>query len=137
MIPDRKELVKSLSFKTSRSGGKGGQNVNKVSSKVELILHIASAEFFTSEEKILLAERLANRIDAEGNLHVVSQEDRSQLVNKEQSIIKLIALLKTSLHVDKKRKPTRTPKSVILKRKSDKQSIAVKKENRKKPGIDA
>ncbi|MET4140102.1 ribosome-associated protein [Pedobacter sp. UYP1] len=137
MYKDRKELVKSLTFKTSRSGGKGGQNVNKVSSKVEVILHVESAEFFTTEEKLLLAERLANRIDTEGNLHVVSQEDRSQLVNKEQSIIKLMALLKTGLHVDKKRKPTHTPKSVILRRKSDKKSIAVKKENRKKPGMDA
>jgi ribosome-associated protein len=137
MYKDRKELVKSLTFKTSRSGGKGGQHVNKVSSKVEVILHVESAEFLTTAEKALLAERLANRIDTEGNLHVVSQEDRSQLVNKEQSIIKLMALLKTSLHVDKKRKPTHTPKSVILRRKSDKKSIAVKKENRKKPGMDA
>lgn len=137
MYKDRKELVKSLTFKTSRSGGKGGQNVNKVSSKVEVILHVESADFFTAAEKLLLAERLANRIDTEGNLHVVSQEDRSQLVNKEQSIIKLMALLKTGLHVDKKRKPTHTPKSVILRRKSDKKSIAVKKENRKKLGMDA
>lgn len=137
MYKDRKELVKSLTFKTSRSGGKGGQNVNKVSSKVEVIFHVESAEFFTTAEKLLLAERLANRIDTEGNLHVVSQEDRSQLVNKEQSIIKLMALLKTGLHVDKKRKQTHTPKSVILRRKSDKKSIAVKKENRKKPGMDA
>jgi len=137
MIPERKDLVKSLIFKTSRSGGKGGQNVNKVSSKVELILHIESADFFTTEEKALLAERLANRIDTEGNLHIVSQEDRSQLVNKEQSMSKLIALLKTSLHVAQKRKATRTPKRVLLKRKSDKQSIAAKKENRKKPGMDA
>ncbi|KIO76221.1 peptide chain release factor 1 [Pedobacter lusitanus] len=137
MYKDRKELVKSLTFKTSRSGGKGGQNVNKVSSKVEVIIHVASAEFFTTEEKALLAERLANRIDTEGNLHVVSQEDRSQLVNKEQSIIKLMSLLKTGLHTDKKRKPTHTPKSVLLKRKSDKKSIAAKKENRKKPGMDA
>ncbi|QNK62004.1 aminoacyl-tRNA hydrolase [Pedobacter sp. PAMC26386] len=137
MYKDRNELVKSLTFKTSRSGGKGGQNVNKVSSKVELILHVASADFFTAEEKELLAERLANRIDTEGNLHVVSQEDRSQLINKEQSIIKLMSLLKTGLHIDKKRKPTHTPKSVILRRKSDKKSIAAKKENRKKPGMDA
>lgn len=137
MYKDRKELVKALTFKTSRSGGKGGQNVNKVSSKVEVILHVESAEFFTTAEKALLAERLANRIDTAGNLHVVSQEDRSQLVNKEQSIIRLMALLKAGLHVDKKRKPTHTPKSVILKRKSDKKSIAVKKENRKKPGMEA
>lgn len=136
MFPDRKDLLKYVSFKTSRSGGKGGQNVNKVSSKVELILHIASADFFSPEEKALLNERLARRIDAEGNLHVISQEDRSQLVNKETTIEKLFALLKVSLHTDKIRKPTRTPRWLIVKRKIDKQSISAKKQNRRQPGID-
>jgi ribosome-associated protein len=134
MIPDKEDIVKAVSFKTSRSGGKGGQNVNKVSSKVELIMNIETAEFFTTEEKALLTARLAHRLDLEGNLHIVSQEDRSQLVNKERTLVKLITLLTSSLHVDKKRKPTRTPRAVILKRKSDKQSISTKKENRKKPG---
>jgi len=136
MIPERSELVKSLSFKTSRSGGKGGQHVNKVSSKVEVIFSIGSADFFTAEEKALLAERLENRIDQEGNLHVVSQEDRSQLVNKERSIDKLISLLTSALHVNKIRKPSRTPRSVIMKRKSDKLAISVKKESRKRPSFD-
>jgi ribosome-associated protein len=136
MLPDRKDLLKAVSFKTSRSGGKGGQNVNKVSSKVELILHIASAEFFSPEQKLLLAERLANRLDQEGNLHIISQEDRSQLINKETTVNKLITLLSTALHVDKIRKPTRTPRSVIMKRKSDKKSIAMKKESRKRPRLD-
>jgi len=137
MLPDRKDLVKAVSFKTSRSGGKGGQNVNKVSSKVELILNIEAAEFFSPEEKQLLTQRLAHRLDQEGNLHVVSQDDRSQLMNKENTVDKLIALLTSSLHVDKLRKPTRTPRSVIIKRKSDKKSIALKKESRRRPGLDA
>jgi ribosome-associated protein len=136
MLPERKDLVKAVSFKTSRSGGKGGQNVNKVSSKVELILNIAEAEFFSPEEKQLLTERLAHRLDQEGNLHVVSQDDRSQLVNKENTVDKLLVLLRSSLHVDKIRKPTRTPRSVIMKRKTDKKSIALKKESRKRPGLD-
>jgi len=136
MIPERSELVKSISFKTSRSGGKGGQHVNKVSSKVEVIFSIGSADFFTAEEKALLAERLENRIDQEGNLHVVSQEDRSQLVNKERSIDKLISLLTSALHVNKIRKPSQTPRSVIMKRKSDKLAISVKKESRKRPSFD-
>lgn len=137
MIPEKTEFVKSLSFKTSRSGGKGGQNVNKVSSKVEVILNIEEAGFFTAEEKVLLTDRLANRLDQEGNLHVVSQEDRSQLVNKERSVLKMIDLLRSALHVDKIRKPSRTPGSVIMKRKSDKQSLSVKKESRKRPSMDA
>jgi len=133
MLPDRKDIIRSVSFKTSRSGGKGGQNVNKVSSKVELIFTIETADWLTEEEKLLLNERLFNRLDQEGNLHIISQEDRSQLVNKEKTIDKLIALLSSSLHVARVRKPTRTPRRVIIKRKSDKQSLSHKKENRKKP----
>jgi len=136
MLPEREDLVKAVSFKTSRSSGKGGQNVNKVSSKVEVILHIQSAVFFSTEEKQLLMERLSHRIDTEGNLHVVSQEDRSQLVNKETSIDKLMALLKASLHVDKMRKPTRTPRWLIVKRKIDKQAASARKESRRRPNAD-
>lgn len=136
MLPNKEDILKVAVFKTSRSGGKGGQNVNKVSSKVELIFDLANAPFFSSEERILLNEKLANRIDQEGNLHIVSQEDRSQLMNKERTIIKLIALLKFGLHVRKKRKPTKTPKSVIRKRLADKQSVSLKKENRKRPRLD-
>jgi ribosome-associated protein len=136
MLPDRKDLMKAVSFKTSRSGGKGGQNVNKVSSKVELTLHIASVDFLSPEEKQLLAEKLAHRLDQEGNLHVISQEDRSQLINKENTVNKLLALLSAAMHVDKIRKPTKTPRSVIMKRKSDKKSIALKKESRRRPRLD-
>jgi len=137
MLPDRKDIVRTVSFKTSRSGGRGGQNVNKVSSKVELIFNVNAADWLAEEEKALLRERLYNRLDQEGNLHVVSQEDRSQLMNKERSIDKFIALIRSSLHVDLIRKPTRTPRRVIVKRKSDKQSLSIKKENRKRPGFDA
>lgn len=136
MLPVKEDLVKVVTFKTSRSGGKGGQNVNKVSSKVELILHIDSSGIFTEEERLLLHERLAHRLDQEGNLHIVSQEDRSQLMNKERTILKLIALLKSALHIQKKRKPTKTPKSVIRKRLADKQSVSAKKEFRKRPSLD-
>lgn len=136
MLPNKEDILKAVTFKTSRSGGKGGQNVNKVSSKVELILHIPSAVFFTEEEQGLLMERLANRLDQEGNLHIVSQEDRSQLMNKERTVLKLIALLKSALHVQKKRKPTKTPKSVIRKRLQDKQNVSTKKTLRKRPALD-
>nr|WP_121273746.1 alternative ribosome rescue aminoacyl-tRNA hydrolase ArfB [Pedobacter schmidteae] len=136
MIPVKEDILKVVTFKTSRSGGKGGQNVNKVSSKVELIFNITDAPFFSSEERALLIERLANRLDQDGNLHVVSQEDRSQLLNKEKTIAKLLALLKSGLHVQKKRKPTKIPKAVIRKRLENKQSVAAKKESRKRPQLD-
>jgi ribosome-associated protein len=136
MIPVKEELLKAVTFKTSRSGGKGGQHVNKVSSKVELILHIASATFFSDAQKTLLQERLVNRLDQEGNLHIIAQEDRSQLKNKETAVIKLLNLLSAALHVDKPRKATKIPRSVIKKRLATKQSTAFKKELRKRPQWD-
>lgn len=136
MVPGREEIIKTVTFKTSRSGGKGGQNVNKVSSKVELILNLAAASFLTDDERELLTERLSGRLDKEGNLHIISQEDRSQLLNKEKVIAKLLALLKSALHIQKKRKPTKVPKAVIKKRLASKQSVAIKKESRKRPLLD-
>lgn len=136
MIPSKEELIKEVTFKTSRSGGKGGQNVNKVSSKVELIFNPQNSSLFNDDEKALLVERLVNRLDSEGNLHIVSQEDRSQLLNKQRTVIKLVKLLTQCLQVEKKRKPTKIPKAVIAKRLNTKAIISSKKENRKKPGLD-
>lgn len=136
MLPTREEILKSATFKTSRSGGKGGQNVNKVSSKVELVFNIDEAAYFSEEEKELLKTRLENRLDTDGLLHIVSQEDRSQLLNKEKTVAKLLDLLKRSLLVKKKRKPTKIPKAVIQKRLKTKAVTALKKESRKKPSFD-
>jgi ribosome-associated protein len=136
MLPTREEILQSVTFKTSRSGGKGGQNVNKVSSKVELIFDLETALYFDEDEKILLRSRLENRLDTEGLLHIVSQEDRSQLLNKERTIVKLIELLKRSLQVQKKRKATKIPKAVIQKRLKNKSVNANRKESRKKPTVD-
>ncbi|WP_406823546.1 alternative ribosome rescue aminoacyl-tRNA hydrolase ArfB [Pedobacter sp. KACC 23697] len=131
MLPSREEILRSAIFKTSRSGGKGGQNVNKVSSKVELVFNVEAFAYFTDEEKVRLKEKLQNRLDSECLLHIVSQEDRSQLLNKEKTIVKLIDLLKKALMVQKKRKPTKIPKGVIEKRLKNKASTAEKKRNRK------
>lgn len=136
MIPVREELIKEVTFKTSRSGGKGGQHVNKVSSKVELILNVQNSLLFTAEEKIILNEKLANRLDNEGNLHIVSQEDRSQLLNKQRTVLKLINLLTKSLYVQKKRKATKIPKFVMESRLNSKSVTSSKKATRKKPLTD-
>jgi ribosome-associated protein len=136
MLPDREDIIKSVIFKTSRSGGKGGQNVNKVSSKVELVLHIPSAPFLNEQERTLLLEKLANRLDSGENLHVVSQEDRSQLLNKERCIVKMQYLIKAALKVPKKRMVTKTPKSVIRIRLNNKSILSGKKDLRKKPQLD-
>lgn len=135
MTADQQRIMDYLTFKTSRSGGKGGQHVNKVSSKVEVVLHIPSAAFLWDEEKALLMTRLAHRLDTNGNLHVIAQEDRSQLVNKETAVEKLLAILEKALKVDKPRKPTKIPRSVIRKRLENKHSTALKKEMRKRPRL--
>ncbi len=136
MVPTKDEVNKFATYKTSRSGGKGGQNVNKVSSKIELILNIPSAQFLSQEEKIRIIAKLANRLDSELNLHIVSQEDRSQLMNKERTILKLISLLRSALTVQKKRLPTKIPKSIVRKRILDKQTVSAKKAFRRRPNPD-
>jgi len=136
MVPNREEVIKLAQFKTSRSGGKGGQNVNKVSSKVELIFCIDDAGFLSDDEKSLLKVKLENRLDSEGLIHIIAQEDRSQLINKEKTIVKLIELIKKSLHIQKKRKTTKTPKSVIENRLKNKTVKSIRKESRKKPRLD-
>jgi ribosome-associated protein len=113
-----------------------GARVDKTLIRFPVKLNLSSASFLTDDERMLIIERLAGRLDQEGNIHVVSQEDRSQLLNKEKTIAKLIALLKSAMHVQKKRKPTKTPKSVIRKRLADKQAVAHKKESRKRPQLD-
>ena len=136
MIPLREDILKTATFKTSRSGGSGGQHVNKVSSKVELVLNLNDAAFLNDTEKALIMDRLANRLDQEGNLHVVSQEDRSQLLNKERCLVKAVAIIKAALHVAKVRKATKVPKSVIQKRLANKQTQALKKAGRKRPALE-
>ena len=126
----KEKLLKEISFKTSRSGGKGGQNVNKVSSKVELNFEIQSSDLFTDSQKLLLSEKLSNRINSEGILQVITEEERSQYFNKERSVQKLIALIKLALHQPKPRKATRPKRSVIEKRLKSKQLNSIKKINR-------
>lgn len=126
----KEKLLKEVSFKTSRSGGKGGQNVNKVSSKVELNFEIQASDLFTDSQKLLLSEKLSNRINSEGILQVITEEERSQYFNKERSVQKLIALIKLALHQPKPRKATRPKRSVIEKRLKSKQLNSIKKINR-------
>ena len=131
MIFSKEALLREVTFKTSRSGGKGGQNVNKVSSKVELNIDIRISQLFTEEQKEVLISKLSSRINSEGILQVITEEDRSQLRNKERSLEKLIILLGNALHTPKLRKATKPGKSVIEKRLKLKQAIAMKKINRR------
>jgi ribosome-associated protein len=123
-------LINELSFKTSRSGGAGGQNVNKVSTKVELLFHINESEHLSEEQKVLLLEKLANRISKSGNLQLVSQSERTQLKNKRKVIQKFRELVSESFQVKVKRLPTKIPKSVIEKRLSSKKRLSEIKKSR-------
>ena len=127
-----KEIIKTeIQYKAVRSSGAGGQNVNKVATKVQIQFFVEQSNGLTADEKITLAEKLANRITKEGFIMVECGETRSQLKNKELCTQRLFMLLENALKKDKKRIATKIPKSVIKKRLIDKQRNADKKENRK------
>lgn len=126
------DLQKEVTYKTSRSGGKGGQNVNKVSSKVELLFAISQSALFTDEEKALLLTKLQSRLNKDGYLQVMCEEERSQYLNKEKALEKLHLILTRALHKPKVRKATKPSKAMIAARLANKKIQASKKENRKK-----
>ncbi len=101
------QIVTEVILKAVRSGGKGGQNVNKVSTKVELYFDINNSEGLSEEEKKIISEKLSSRINSDGILLVVSQEDRTQLGNKKLVLEKLSHLLQQALLKKKKRKATK------------------------------
>ncbi len=124
-------LYTEIRIKASRSSGKGGQNVNKVASKVTLQFHIASSAVFDEVEKAVLLEKLSYRISKEGLLTVTCEEDRSQLMNKRKAFEKMIALLERCFVVQKPRKATKPSKSAVAKRLTNKAKLSEKKQNRR------
>jgi len=118
-------------FRTSRSSGKGGQNVNKVETKVELLFDISASALFTNDEKSRLLKKLAAGLNADGLFSVVCEEERSQLKNKYLAIEKAIALIKQALKPVKPRQKTKPTKASVEKRLEDKKRQAEKKINRK------
>jgi ribosome-associated protein len=132
---DKSIIASEFLFKAVRSSGAGGQNVNKVSSKVVLSFDLLNSKGLTDDEKTLLRTKIATKLTQDGILVLTSEEDRSQLKNKEKVIKKCFKLLENALIIPKERKTTKVTRAAKEKRLNAKKVMSVLKQNRKKPNF--
>ena len=133
---DSDKIISELNFKAVRSSGSGGQNVNKVSSKVVLNFDLNASQALSDDENLLLKQNISASLISENILILNCDEDRSQLKNKEIVIKRFLEIIKKGLYVPKVRKATKVPKAVIKKRIKDKKNLSDLKQSRRKPNID-
>ena len=126
-----KNFTKELLYKTSRSSGAGGQNVNKVETSVTVMWKVEESIFFSDEEKQRIALKLKNRMNAEGILQLTVSESRTQFQNKKAATEKILALVNLAIILQKPRKKTQPSKAQIAKRLDNKKKLSEKKKNRK------
>ena len=127
------KIKSELQFKAVRSSGAGGQNVNKVSSKVVLSFDLKNSQALSEEEKMRLETKLSSRLTSDLVLILNCDEDRSQLKNKAIVTKRFLDIITEGLHIPKIRKATKIPKSVIRKRIKDKKNVSEIKKSRRKP----
>lgn len=132
ILLNERDFQDEFEFSASRSSGPGGQNVNKVSTKIELRFNIQKSALLDDTEKQIIIERLYNKINLEGELIVVSQSERSQLKNKERTIERFYQLLNKALMPEKKRIQTSPTQASKEKRLGEKRIQSMIKESRKK-----
>jgi ribosome-associated protein len=120
-----------LEMSFARSGGSGGQNVNKVSSKVDLRWNPETSGALTSDDRTQLLDRLKNRLTTDGYLIVTSQLTRDQIKNRDDAMDKLKLIVSAALHREKPRKPTKVSKGAKKRRVADKRRHSEKKSNRR------
>ncbi len=128
-------IINECIFTSSRSSGPGGQNVNKVNTKIQLRFHIQDSSIFDQEQKELLEIKLNNRINKDGFLQLCIQETRSQLKNKQIGITSLFELIEKALTRPKKRQKTKPTKASKMRRLDDKKKHSNKKSDRRRPTL--
>ena len=132
---EKDKILTELTYKAVRSSGAGGQNVNKVSSKVVLTFDVVNSQALSEEEKERALKKIQSKLTLEGIFILNCDEDRSQLKNKEIVTKRFLDIISKSLVVPKERKATKIPRSVIEKRLKNKATTSEIKQNRKKPDL--